>query len=194
MADYDDREGGQVKFYKILASEPITDTGSLFDDMSKFLTRDKTQQIATGFGDDKLETALRLSWNELRRVANSVLDKDDTTRDPIPAWLGQRGPIVIDGDDDGIAGASPGSIKREPSGADAGKEQQHTPASSSVSDGGAGDDDAAKKERKRIKKEKKKAEKAEKKAAKKEAKRKRKSIEKEEKKKKKQKLKTEADA
>jgi len=63
----EDLDANQLNFYRVLSSEPVTDSNELFDYMSKFLMNDKKQQLSTKFLDEKDQTALRLSW-----VSNTV--------------------------------------------------------------------------------------------------------------------------
>lgn len=96
----EENDANQSKFYRVLSSDPVTDANTLFDTLSKFLIKDKKRQLSTEFLDEKDKIALRLSWNDLRKVANSVLDDDGAQRNPIPVWVEQKEAIVLDDDDD----------------------------------------------------------------------------------------------
>merc|ERR1740130_332731 len=64
------------------------------------------KQHSTKFVDEKDQTVLRLSWNDLRKISNSVLNDDHTERNPIPAWVEQKEVVNIDVDDDNDANAN----------------------------------------------------------------------------------------
>mmetsp|Transcript_54926 Transcript_54926/g.61381 ORF Transcript_54926/g.61381 Transcript_54926/m.61381 type:complete len:169 (-) Transcript_54926:433-939(-) len=96
----EDLDANQLNFYRVLSSEPVIDSNELFDYMSKFLMKDKKQQLSTKFLDEKDQTALRLSWNDLRNISNSVLNEDYAQRYPIPAWVEQKEVVSIDINDD----------------------------------------------------------------------------------------------
>lgn len=188
----EDLDANQLKFYREISSEPVTDANTLFDYMSKFLMKDKKKQLSTKFVDEKDQTVLRLSWNDLRKISNSVLNDDHTERNPIPAWVEQKEVVNIDVDDDNDANANDDvKIKvkvevnnddndqspQQPNIADSGDEIDKI-FESTDSGNSNNEDKNQKKEMKKIKKEQKKEKKEAKKAKKikKEAKKKRKSV------------------
>mmetsp|Transcript_22843 Transcript_22843/g.48590 ORF Transcript_22843/g.48590 Transcript_22843/m.48590 type:complete len:194 (+) Transcript_22843:123-704(+) len=95
----EENDANQSKFYRVVSSEPVTDADELFDTLSKFLLKDKKRQLSAEYLDEKDQIASRLSWNNLRNVANSVLDEGSSRRDPFPAWIDQKEAIVMDGAD-----------------------------------------------------------------------------------------------
>jgi len=96
----EENDANQSKFYRVDSTEPVTDVNDLFDTLSKFLMKDKKRQISTEYLDEKDQIASRLTWNNLRKVANSVLDEDSPQRDPIPAWIDQKEAIVLNDDEE----------------------------------------------------------------------------------------------
>ncbi|MGK3735719.1 MAG: hypothetical protein ACI90V_002560 [Bacillariaceae sp.] len=181
----EDLDANQLKFYRVVSSEPVSDANTLFDYMSKFLMKDKKKQLSTKFLDEKDQTVLRLSWNDLRKISNSVLNDDHTERNPIPAWVEQKEVVKIDvdDDDDGDDDAKvkvnldEGEESPQPNSADSADEIDKI--FESTDSGRKNDEDKnQKKEMKKIKKEQKKEKKEAKKAkkVKKEAKKKRKSV------------------
>jgi hypothetical protein len=182
----EDLDANQLKFYREISSEPVTDANTLFDFMSNFLMKDKKKQLSTKFMDEKDQTVLRLSWNDLRKISNSVLNDDHTERNPIPAWVEQKEVVNIDVDDDDDANDDV-KVKvndddndqnpQQPNIADSGDEIDKI-FESTDSGNSNNEDKNQKKEMKKIKKEQKKEKKEAKKAKKikKEAKKKRKSV------------------
>jgi len=96
----EENDANQSKFYKVISSRPVTDSSELFDTLSKFLMKDKKQQISTGYLDEKDQITSRIIWNNIRNVANVVLDEGCSQRDPVPAWMEQREAVVLDDDNE----------------------------------------------------------------------------------------------
>lgn len=99
-ANAEESDANQSKFYRVISSEPVTDADALFDTLSKFLMKDKKRQISAEYLDEKDQISSRLTWNNLRSVANSVLDEGCSQLDPVPAWIEQKEAIVVDDDNE----------------------------------------------------------------------------------------------
>lgn len=98
-ANAEESDANQAKFYRVVSSEPVTDADALFDTLSKFLMKDKKRQLSTEYLDEKDQISSRLTWSNLRNVANTVLDEGCSQLDPVPAWIEQKEPIVVDDED-----------------------------------------------------------------------------------------------
>lgn len=61
----EENDTNQSKFYRVLSSEPVTDTIILFDTIEKFLTKDKKRQLSSEYLDEKDQIASRLTWVSL---------------------------------------------------------------------------------------------------------------------------------
>ena len=58
----EESDANQSNFYRIVSSEPVTDVNELFDTLSKFLMKDKKQQISTAYLDKRDQISSRLTW------------------------------------------------------------------------------------------------------------------------------------
>jgi hypothetical protein len=70
---------------KIISSAPLSDLEA-FDMMSRFLEAEKAKQLSLDFAGQSYLSASSQIWNDLRLACNSLLEDNDSRREPVAEW------------------------------------------------------------------------------------------------------------
>lgn len=70
---------------KIISSAPLSDLEA-FDTMSRFLEAEKAKQLSLDFAGQSYLSASSQIWNDLRLACNSLLEHNDSRREPVAEW------------------------------------------------------------------------------------------------------------